>query len=84
MLLKFGIGRATSDAAHEIREGIIEREEAVQLVRRYDAEFPEESLKVFLDYCELTHEEFWDICEKWKNLNLWEKKGGEWVLKYQV
>ena len=34
MLLKFGIGRATSDAAHEIREGVIEREEAVQLDKK--------------------------------------------------
>lgn len=23
-------------------------------------------------------------CEKWRNLNLWIKKGEEWVLKYQV
>jgi N-acetyl sugar amidotransferase len=84
MLLKFGIGRATSDAAHEIREGVIQREEAVQLVRRYDTEFPKKSLKVFLDYCEFTEEEFWAICERWRNLNLWKKEEGEWVLKFQV
>lgn len=38
---KFGIGRATYDAAQEIRSGDIEREEGVALVRRYDHEFPE-------------------------------------------
>jgi len=39
--IKFGIGRATYDAAQEIRSGDIEREEGVALVRRYDHEFPE-------------------------------------------
>jgi N-acetyl sugar amidotransferase len=84
MLLKFGICRATSDAAHEIREGLISREEGVKLVRRYDTEFPEKNFKVFLDYCDFTEEEFWAICERWRNLNLWQKKKGKWVLKYQV
>ena len=45
-LIKFGIGRATSDAAHEIREGHISREEGVSLVNRYDEEFPKKNFKV--------------------------------------
>ena len=39
--VKFGIGRATYDAAQEIRSGDITRDEGVALVRRYDGEFPE-------------------------------------------
>jgi len=84
MLLKFGICRATSDAAHEIREKIITREEAVRLVRRYDTEFPVKNFKIFLDYCEFTEDEFWAICERWRNLSLWEMKEGKWALKHQV
>ena len=38
--IKFGIGRATSDAAQEIRSGEINREEGVALVKRFDHEFP--------------------------------------------
>ncbi len=38
--IKFGIGRATYDAAHEVRNQDVTREEAVDLVRRYDGEFP--------------------------------------------
>lgn len=83
-LLKFGIGRATSDAAHEVRDGHITREEAVQLVRRYDAEFPTKSLQVFLDYCEITEDHFWDVAESWRNENLWAREGNDWRLKYQV
>lgn len=84
MLLKFGFGRATSDAAHEIREGLIERDEAVRLVHRYDTEFPSKNFQTFLDYCYFSMEEFWSICERWRNLDLWEKDGDGWSLKVQV
>lgn len=39
--IKFGIGRATYDAAQEIRSRDITREEGVALVKRFDHEFPE-------------------------------------------
>jgi N-acetyl sugar amidotransferase len=84
MMMKFGIGRATSDAAHEIREGLIEREEAAALVRRYDTEFPKKYFRDFLEFCDLSEERFWEVCEQWRNLNLWEKSGNEWRLKQQV
>jgi hypothetical protein len=84
MLLKFGIGRATSDAAHEVRDGHISRDEAVALVRRYDTEFPSEYFQVFLDYIDITESEFWNLCERWRNTNLWNQDGNDWVLKYPV
>ena len=42
--IKFGIGRTTSDAAHEVRDGHITREEAGALVKRFDGEFPNKPL----------------------------------------
>ncbi len=39
--IKFGIGRATYDAAQEIRAKDITRDEGIALVRRFDGEFPE-------------------------------------------
>ena len=32
--IKFGLGRATSDAAHEIRDGHLTRDEGIQLVNK--------------------------------------------------
>jgi len=83
-LLKFGYARATGDAAHEVREGLIDREEAVALVGRYDAEFPSKNFQLFLDYCNFTEDQFWEICDKWRNENLWHKKDGKWYLNQQV
>lgn len=39
--IKFGIGRATYDAAQEIRSGEIDRTEGVALVKKFDGEWPE-------------------------------------------
>lgn len=82
--IKFGIGRATSDAAHEIRDGHLTREEGVSLVRRYDGEFPKKYFKDFLDYLDITEEKFWQIVNSYRQPHLWEKKKDKWHLKYQV
>jgi len=82
--IKFGIGRATSDSAHEIRDGHITREEGVKLVHRYDSEFPKKYFKEFLEYCNITEEYFWKLIDSWRSPHLWEKTNGEWKLKYQV
>lgn len=54
--LKFGIGRCTSDAAHEIRDGELTREEGLGLVSKYDGEFPWEHYEECLSYLGMTHE----------------------------
>jgi N-acetyl sugar amidotransferase len=83
-LIKFGIGRATYDAAQEIRNGKITREEGIQLVRRYDQEFPRKYFKEFLDYISISEEEFYSTVDKFRSPHLWEKKDGEWFLKHTI
>jgi N-acetyl sugar amidotransferase len=84
-LIKFGYARATGDAAHEIREGLISREEGVSLVRRFDAEFPsDEAYQFFLKYCDINEQFFWDVTDSWRSDHLWKKENGIWKLKYQV
>jgi len=48
--LKFGIGRCTSDAAHEVRDGELTREEAVALVKKYDSERPMRHMAECMNY----------------------------------
>jgi N-acetyl sugar amidotransferase len=56
--IKFGIGRASYDAAQEIRSGDITREEGVALVRRFDHEFPERFADEMFKYISLPGTEF--------------------------
>ncbi len=83
--IKFGIGRATSDSAHEIRDGHITRDEGVQLVKRFDGEFPEKYFKVFLEYCDISEDYFWQVIDSWRSPHLWSKdKDNEWKLNHNV
>lgn len=56
--IKFGIGRATYDAAQEIRSGDITRDEGVALVRRFDGEFPERFAENIFRYLSIPEHEF--------------------------
>jgi hypothetical protein len=83
-LIKFGIGRATYDAAQEIRNGKITREEGVQLVRKYDQEFPKKYFKEFLEYISISEEEFRDTVNKFRSPHLWTKEKEVWTLRHAV
>jgi N-acetyl sugar amidotransferase len=56
--IKFGIGRATYDAAQEIRSGDINRDEGVALVKRFDGEFPDRFADEIFRYLSIPTKEF--------------------------
>lgn len=56
--IKFGIGRASYDAAQEIRSGDITRDEGVALVKRFDHEFPERFAEQIFSYLSVSAKEF--------------------------
>ena len=83
-LIKFGIGRCTYDAAQEVRNDKITREEAVHLVKKYDTEFPHIYFKEFLEYIGATEDEFWKTIDKHRSPHLWEKNGEKGLLRHTV
>jgi len=82
--IKLGFGRCTSEASQEIRSGIITREEGIELVHKYDGEFPEKYFNECLDYMDITEEHFYKVVDKFRLPHLWEKKDGEWRLRHKV
>jgi N-acetyl sugar amidotransferase len=83
--IKFGIGRATSDSAHEIRDGIISREEGVALVKKFDGEFPSEHFEEFLDYCGISEKQFEAVIDSWRSEHIWYFDSARgWALRSQV
>lgn len=83
-LIKFGIGRATYDAAQEVRNGKINRDEGVTLVQKFDQEFPQKFFPEFLEYIDTSEEDFWKTIEKFRSPHLWKKVGSEWKLRHTV
>ncbi len=82
--IKFGIGRTTSDTAHEIRDHKIDRNEGIALIRRYDGEFPRKYLQEFLDYCEIAEEDFQMVIDSWRSDHIWKKEGAQWKLRAPI
>ena len=82
--IKFGHGRCLSDAAHEIRDGHITRQEAIALIKKYDGEFPQKYFKEFLEYCDITEEEFKNVIDSWRSDHIWKFEENEWKLKKPV
>jgi len=62
--VKFGIGRCTSDAAQEVRNGELERDEALKLVEKYDYEFPSKRFAKCLSYLGISDERHYENIEK--------------------
>jgi len=98
--IKFGLGRATYDAAQEIRSGEITREEGVALVKRFDGEWPARFEPELMEYLSIDEsfgvaasqfsdpvmdkERFLALADEFRSPHLWERSDGEWVLKHQV
>ena len=56
----------------------------MQLVRKYDGEFPSLYFDVFLEYANIEKEYFHKVIDSWRSDHLWEKIAGEWNLKHKV
>ena len=84
MYLKFGFGRATQDAGIEVRRGSMSREQAINLVKLYDNQYPEHFIDIYLDYYQMTQKEFDDILEKWVNKKLFKKINNRWEPIFEV
>lgn len=84
MYLKFGFGRATQDAGIEIRRGAMTRDQALNLVNAFDNQYPHDFIDLYLDYYEMTKEEFDAVLDKYANQDLFEKVDGIWQPKFVV
>lgn len=61
--VKFGLGRASYDAAQEIRSLDIDRDEGTALVKRFDHEFPERFAEEIFRYLSIPASEFPEASE---------------------
>jgi N-acetyl sugar amidotransferase len=82
--LKFGFWRPTDQCCYLIWNGYMEREEAVERVLAKQYEFPGEYLKEFLEYHQLTEDDFWASAERWRNPDIWHRAGGQWRLRHEL
>ena len=90
--LKYGFGRATDHASIEIMHGRISREQGLELVKQYEGKIPRKYLKKFLEFADISMDDFIGICNEFtnkeifkvdENQNVVRDKSGEVIkLKY--
>jgi N-acetyl sugar amidotransferase len=82
--IKFGLGRATSDSAHEIRDGKITRDEGIALIKKFDHERPSRYLQEFLDFCSISQLEVEEVIDSWRSDHLWVQSNNGWKLRKPI
>lgn len=82
--LKWGYGKATDHACREIRLRRLTREEAIDLVSRYEAVEPRDA-PAFLDWIGMTRAELPSLLEPHRDARAWEATpGGGWTLRDSI
>lgn len=75
--IKFGYGRATDHASKDIRSKYMTRAEGVEMVRKMD-HVKSSDLARWLEYVDMTEEEFDQIADKFRDPRVWWIKDGQW------
>ncbi|MGE3341978.1 MAG: N-acetyl sugar amidotransferase [Vicinamibacterales bacterium] len=76
--VKFGYGRASDHASKDIRTGYMDRPTAVEMVRKYD-HVVSSDLEYWLNYVDLTEEEFWATADTFRDPRVWRIENDQWV-----
>ena len=76
--IKFGYGRGTDHPCKDIRVGKMTREEAIENIKRYDAVKPMRDLRRWLEYVDMTEDEFDKIADTFRDPSVWWIQDGEW------
>ena len=83
--LKFGFGRTSDLMNEEIRYGRITREEASEIVSKYDGNFDDDILRRFCNYIQISISEFWEIADGYVNKELFKRVAeGEYKPNFKV
>lgn len=79
---KFGFKRTWDNLSLEIREGKINRDQAINLlIKEENSKKESEQINKFCDYIEISKSYFFEIANKFRNKSIWTKKNNEWIIK---
>ena len=82
--IKYGFGRALRDASRLIQNKHLDRKKGIELVNKYDGEFPEKYIFRIMKYLNINLDDFNEIIDKHRNKEIWILKGNQYKLKFQI
>ncbi len=75
--IKFGYGRGSDHASKDIRTGYMTRNEAIEMVRKYD-HVVSDDLYYWLEYVEMDESTFWQTADTFRDPRVWWIEDGLW------
>jgi N-acetyl sugar amidotransferase len=78
---KFGFTRLFDNLSLEIRNGRMARDEAIAAVRTRGDDTPYQDIRKFCDFAGVAEAAFFDLAERFRNLDIWTKRDGVWVIR---
>lgn len=76
---KYGHARVTDVASYWIREGLVSRQRAMELVRKEDYKLDHNVRDDFCAFCGYTETQFQHVIDDWYNPAIFEQIEGQWV-----
>ena len=73
--IKFGFGFCMDHVCYDIRDGNLNRKEAIELVLKYDGKCADHYINDFCNYIEISQNVFWKTVEKFRG-DIWNKDNG--------
>lgn len=82
---KMGFSDITTNVSRQIREGKMDRTEAIAIAEKYDGYCEPKYIRNFCDYLKIDEDEFWRVVDKWTNRELFRQdESGQWVPRFKV
>ncbi len=78
---KFGMTRLIDNLALEIRHGRMDRDEAVEIVRRRGDCTPKADIRAFCEWIGLPEADFYRRADGFRNRDIWVRRGGVWMIE---
>jgi N-acetyl sugar amidotransferase len=78
--MKFGFTRLFDNLSLEIRNGRINRDEALKIVEEMGSQEPKEDIEKYCRFVGLSIEEFYEVAERYRNTDIWKQVDGVWKI----
>ena len=78
--MKFGFGQCMDHVCYDLRDKLMDRKTAIDLVLKYDGKCDEKYIDKFCNYIQISKDEFYKTIEKFRG-DIWYEKDGIWINK---
>ena len=79
--MKFGFGQCMDHVCYDLRDNLMDRKTAIDLVLKYDGKCAEKYIDNFCNYIQISKDEFWQTIDKFRG-EMWLKKDGKYYNKF--